>query len=241
MSTRPPARRQARLELDAALRRPLPRAEADALVSLLIGRGPALPHPHPLFGQPEAAGLLTGESLDHATTGSCVVQDADGGARLLVSSSLPPLPGLLEAGLDWLGGLLAAEAGAILGYVVPAAAHRHDLRLLVWDGQRPVPLPGCSLPEAGIEIGAEGCSLVAFTRAAGLPDPASTEREALAGAMRRVALAQLAGQSLPVSQSGLDGPLWQGAAALFRRWLAAAAAQYHGFTTAVPPLSLHLA
>lgn len=225
--------RESRLELDAALRRPLPRHEAEALVALLCGRPPAASHPHPLFRRSAAAALLTGESLDHATHGSRVVQEGMV-PRLTVSASLPPQPGLLEAGLDWLGGLLEAEPGTVLGFVVPPGSHRHDLRLVVWDGARPQPLG--ALLDAQAQV--EGCSMAAFQHAAGLPSP-DAEEALLAPVMRRVALAQLARQALPVSQAALDGPF--GGQALFRSWLAAAAARRQGFTTAAPPRVLEAA
>jgi len=221
-----PAPREARLELDAALRRPLPRHEAEALVALLCGHAPMGRHPHALFRHDGAAALLTGESLDHDTRGSRVLHEG-GVPRLAVSASIPPIPGLLEAGLDWLGGLLEAEAGAVLGFVVPPGSHRHDLRLVVWDGIRPLTLG--ALPEPSALAG--GCGMAAFQQAAGLPPP-EAEEAVLAPAMRRVALAQAARQALPVSQSALDGPF--AGQALFRAWLAAAAAHRHGFTTAAP-------
>lgn len=225
--------REARLELDAVLRRPLPRPEAEALVSLLLGRRPAGPHPHPLFRDPEAGLLLTGESLDHATRGSRVLQDARE-PRLEASASLPPRRALLEAGLDWLGGLVRAEPGDVLGFIVPPGSHRHDMRLLAWDGDRLRALG--ALPEPG-QIGG-GCSMAAFRGATGLPDPAGPEEEVWP-AIRRVALAQLRRQSLPVSQAALDGPF--AGAAQFRLWLAAAVGQRQGFTTAPPPRLLQAA
>lgn len=227
-----PQRREARLELDAALRCPLPRAEAEALVALLTGRA-APAHPHPLFRMPGAALLLTGESLDHETQGSRILQE-EGGPRLAASASLPPEPRLLEAGLDWLGGLLRAEPGDVLGYVVPPGSHRHDLRLLAWDGARLRPLG--ALPEAASLAG--GCSMVAFQRAGGLPAPDAPPEELLP-AMRRVALAQLQRRALPVAQGQLDGPF--DGQVLFRLWLAQAAARSQGFTTARPALVLEAA
>ncbi|MDJ0390397.1 hypothetical protein QMO56_19980 [Roseomonas sp. E05] len=224
------APRQSRLELDAALRCPLPRPEADALVALLMGRFPAAPPAHALFHHPDAAMVLTGESLDHATTGSRILQE-ETVPRLTVSASLPPQRGLLEATLDWLGGLLQAAPGEVLGFIVPPGSHRHDLRLLVWDGARPQPLG--SLPEAATMAG--GCSMAAFQRAAGLPEPGAPEAERMP-TMRRVALAQLRRQALPVSQALLDGPF--DGQILFRVWLAAAAAQRQGFSTRVSPLVL---
>lgn len=217
--------RQARLELDARLRRPLPRPQAEALVALLLGRPPVAPPPHPLFGQPAATLLLTGESLDHATTGSRILREAEGGDRLLASASLPPVPGLLEAGLDWLSGLLTAQAGAVLGYVVPPGSHRHDLRLLLWDGARLVVLPGLEAT-----LLAEACSMASFCAAADLPQPERAEPDSLEEAMRRVALALLAHQALPVCQALLDGPFLDGPM-LFRHWLALAAARSLGFRT----------
>ncbi|HWL84084.1 MAG TPA: hypothetical protein VNR89_24260 [Roseomonas sp.] len=224
------APRQSRLELDAALRCPLSRPEAEALVALLTGRRPVAPPPHALFHHPEAAMVLTGESLDHATTGSRILQEA-AVPRLTVSASLPPRPGLLEASLDWLGGLLQAAPGEVLGFVVPPGSHRHDLRLVVWDGARPRPLG--PLPETATLAG--GCSMAAFQRAAGLPGP-DTPAVELVPAMRRVALAQLGRQALPVAQALLDGPF--DGQVLFRVWLAAAAAQRLGFSTRVSPLVL---
>lgn len=222
--TAPP--RQARLELDAALRRPLPRDAAEALVALLAGRLPRPAPCHPLFQREEAALLLTGESLDHLTSGSRIVQEADG-PHLLASASLPPLRGLLEAALDWLSPLLQAEPGALLGYIVPPGGHRHDLRLLAWDGGRLCPLGRLPEPEEG------DCSPDSFRRAAGLPAPDAPEAQ-LAPAMRRVVLAQLARRALPVAQAQLDGA-YRGPAQ-FRAWLAEAAAFRHGFTTRAAPL-----
>ncbi|MXP65547.1 hypothetical protein E0493_19550 [Roseomonas sp. M0104] len=225
-----PVPRQARLELDAALRCPLPRPEAEALVALLTGRRPAAPPPHALFHHPEAVTVLTGESLDHATTGSRILQE-EAVPQLTVSASLPPRPGLLEAALDWLGGLLQATPGDLLGFIVPPGSHRHDLRLLVWDGSRPRPLG--PLPETATLAG--GCSMAAFQRAAGLPEPDAPAAE-LVPAMRRVALAQLQRRTLPVAQALLDGPF--DGQVLFRTWLAAAAAQRQGFSTRPSPLVL---
>lgn len=225
--------RQSRLELDAALRCPLPRQEAEALVALLMGRRPAQPPAHALFHHPAAAEVLTGESLDHATTGSRILQE-DAVSRLAVSASLPPQPGLLEATLDWLGGLLQAVPGTVLGFIVPPGSHRHDLRLLVWDGTRPRPLG--PLPEPGTQTG--GCSMAAFQRAAGLPAPDAAAAE-LEPTMRRVALAQLQRRALPVSQSLLDGPF--DGQILFRVWLAAVAAQRQGFSTRLSPMVLDAA
>jgi hypothetical protein len=225
------ALREARLELDAPLRRPLPRSEAEALVALLLGRRPVGSHPHPLFRDPEAALLLTGESLDHATRGSRVLQEAPA-PRLEASASLPPRPALLKAGLDWLGGLVQAQPGEVLGFIVPPGCHRHDMRLLAWDGRQLRPLG--ALPEPGSPGGT--CSMAAFCRATGLPDPmnpdAAVSDAAMSIAMRRVALAQLQRRALPVSQAALDGP-YDGAAQ-FRLWLTMAA-QRQGFTTAPPP------
>ncbi|WP_159999056.1 hypothetical protein [Roseomonas sp. 18066] len=225
--------RQARLELDAPLRHPLPRAEAEALVALLRGRAPPA-HPHPLFRLPEAALLLTGESLDHATAGSRLLRE-EAAPRLAVSTSLPPRPRLLIGALDWLSGLLEAEAGALLGFVVPPGSHRHDMRLLAWNGRRLVPLG--PLPDRLAAPGG-GCSMGAFQRAAGLP-AADAAPEELRPAMRRVVLAQLGRRALPVSQAALDGGFdGQG---LFRAWLAAAAAGLHGFRTGLGVAALDAA
>lgn len=224
------APRQARLELDAALRQPLPRPEAEALVALLCGRAPR--HPHPLFHHAAAAALLTGESPDHATSGSRLLQEA-AAPRLSISASLPPQPQLLGQALDWLGGLLRAEPGDLPGFVVPPGSHRHDMRLLAWDGRRLVPLG--ALPDP-LARPAGGCSMAAFQRASGLPAPhAAPEDEAgpLPAAMRRVVLAQLRRQALPVAQAELDGGF--DGQALFRVWLAAAAAAQHGFRTTLAP------
>ncbi|WBV45462.1 hypothetical protein [Pseudoroseomonas cervicalis] len=220
------APRQARLELDAALRHPLPRDAAEALVALLGGRAPHPAPCHPLFQRPEAALLLTGESLDHLTQGSRIVQEEDG-PRLLASASLPPARGLLEAALDWLSPLLRAEPGALLGFVVPPGSHRHDLRLLAWDGARLCPLGPLAEPAEG------DCSADAFRRAAGLPEPRAPAAQ-LAPAMRRVVLAQLSRRALPVAQAQLDGA-YRGPAQ-FRAWLAEAACWRHGFTTRAAPV-----
>ncbi|MFC3126113.1 hypothetical protein ACFOD4_13680 [Pseudoroseomonas globiformis] len=226
------APREARLELDVGLRRPLPRLEAEALVALLMGRKLGTDHPHRLFRDPEASLLLTGESLDHATRGSRVLHDM-ALPRLEVSASLPPRRLLLEAGIDWLGGLLQAEPGDVLGFLVPPGTHRHDMRLLVWDGARMRPLD--RLPETLLT---EAAALPAFQQAAALPDPSAPERELLP-AMRRVALAQLERRALPVSQTVLAGGFL--GAGHFRLWLAAAASRLHGFTTSVPPRLLQAA
>lgn len=214
----------ARLELDAPLRQPLPQADAIALVALLRGSlPPAAERPaHPLFQVAEAAQLLLGESLDHATSGSRIVQEAEG-PRLLASCSLPS-SGLLAAGLDWLGPLLALEAGDIAGFLVPAGSHRHDRRLLVWDGAALTPLGPGSVADGG-------CGAESFRRAAGLPPPA----EATAAQLRRVSLAQLRPFCLPVAQAALDGPFTQGQAC-FRDWLIEAAEARLGLTTRLPPL-----
>ncbi|MFC7611496.1 hypothetical protein [Teichococcus aestuarii] len=47
--------RHARLELDAPLRRPLPRPDAEALVALVMGRLPARPPAHPCSPCPRPA------------------------------------------------------------------------------------------------------------------------------------------------------------------------------------------
>lgn len=227
--------RHARLELDAPLRRPLPRLDAEALVALLMGRLPAKPPAHPLFSMPEAASILTGESLDHLTQGSRILQEEDG-PRLCVSASLPSWPGLLEASVDWLGEQLRLMAGEVAGYTVPAHSHRHDMRLLVWTGARLCPLG--PLPDLRGGALAGGCSLRAFQQAAGLPAPDEPE-EVVRPVMRRVALAQLRRQALPVSQALLDGP-FEGQV-LFRVWLAAAAEMSQGFSTAAVPMALHVA
>lgn len=219
------APRESRLELEAPLRHPLPLAEAQALVDLLGGRLPARPPAHPLFRHPDAATLLVGESLDHATGGSRVLQDAAGGGlRLAASASLPPCPALLSAGLDWLGGLLALQPGDVPGFIVPPGAGRHDLRLLAWDGTRLRPLD--ALPERVVP-GRTG--MVAFQQAAGLPDAAAPEGEQRLW-LRRVALAQLQNRSLPVSQARLDGA-WIDGAGLFRRWMAGVLARLDGLST----------
>ncbi|MBO1076119.1 hypothetical protein [Roseomonas marmotae] len=223
--------REARLELDAPLRHPLPLEEAQALVALLGGSIPCRPAAHPLFRHPDAASLLVGESLDHATRGSRVVQE-DGTARLLASASLPPCPVLLSAGLDWLGGLLALQPGEVPGFIIPPGAARHDQRLLAWDGERLRPLGPLPEPE---ETAPPRCSPTAFREAAGLPAPEATEPPILRLQLRRLALAQLRGQCLPVAQSRLDGPFHDGQA-MFRRWMAETLARLDGLTTTAPPL-----
>ena len=67
--------RQGRLELVAPLRLPLSAGDANALVALLDGGLPQALPPHPLFRLPEAATILTGESLDHDTHGSRLVRE----------------------------------------------------------------------------------------------------------------------------------------------------------------------
>jgi len=224
--------RESRLELDAPLRHPLPLAEAQALVDLLNGHLPARPPNHPLFRHPDATSLLAGESLDHATGGSRILQDASGGGlRLVASASLPPCPALLSAGLDWLGPLLALQQGDVPGFIVPPGAGRHDLRLLAWDGTRLRPLD--ALPEPVMPGRA---SFAAFQLAAGLPDAAAPEAEQRLW-LRRVALAQLQGRSLPVAQARLDGA-WRDGAGLFRCWMAGVLARLDGLTTAATP-ALH--
>lgn len=229
------ATREARLELDAPLRHPLPMQEAEALVALLSGCLPRQPPTHPLFRHPDAAGLLTGESLDHATRGSRIVQEAAGEARLLASASLAPCPALLSAGLDWLGGLLALRPGTVPGFIVPPGMDRHDLRLLAWDGARLRPLG--PLPEAD---GQPRCSFAAFREAAGLPLPEQEEDAVLRAQLCRLALAQLRGECLPVAQARLDGPFRDGQA-LFRLWMAQALAWLDGLSTATGPHLLHAA
>jgi hypothetical protein len=224
-------RRDARLEMAATLRHPLPLEDAEALVALLAGRLPRRAPDHTLFRHPEAALLLTGESLDHATTGARVVQE-NGEARLLVSSSLPPCPALLAAGLDWLGGILRLEAGEVPGFVVPAGAPRHDLQLLAWDGSRLRPLPE-GAPESPP---APRCSLQSFLAAAGLP-AMDEEPDVLRSALRRVALAQLEGRCLPVAQARLDGP-FEDRQGLFRLWMSQALFRLDGLGTAASPLTL---
>jgi len=227
-------RRDARLELAATLRHPLKLEDAEALVALLAGRAPRQAPHHALFRHPEATLLLTGESLDHATAGARIVQE-DGAVRLLVSSSLPPCPALLAAGLDWLGGILQLEAGEVPGFVVPAGAPRHDLQLLVWDGTRLRPLP----EGAAEQPLAPRCSLDAFAAAAGLPGLEEAPA-VLRTALRRVALAQVEGRCLPVAQALLDGPFGE-RQGMFRLWMARALWQLDGLGTAAPPLTLRAA
>jgi hypothetical protein len=217
--------RESRLELDAALRHPLPLREAEALVALLGGRMPRQPPPHPLFRHPDAALLLAGESLDHDTRGSRIVQES-GGTRLLASASLPPCPALLSAGLDWLGSLLELQPGDVPGFIVPPGMGRHDLRLLAWDGARLQPLG--PLPA---ENGSPRCSAAGFAAAAGLPAPDQDAPARLRPLLRRLALAQLDGRCLPVAQARLDGPFHDGQA-LFRLWMAGALFHLDGLTTA---------
>ncbi|MBC9207716.1 hypothetical protein IBL26_12800 [Roseomonas aerophila] len=227
-------RRDARLELAATLRHPLPLEDAEALVALLSGRAPRRTPDHALFRHPEATQLLTGESLDHATSGARIVQE-DGAVRLLVSSSLPPCPVLLAAGLSWLGSILRLEAGEVPGFVVPAGAPRHDLQLLVWDGTRLRPLPeGAAEPPL-----APRCSLESFAAAAGLPGWGEAPG-ILRAALRRAALAQVEGRCLPVAQARLDGPFGE-RQGMFRLWMARALWQLDGLGTAAPPLTLRAA
>jgi hypothetical protein len=227
--------REARLELDAALRHPLSMPEAEALVALLRGRRPDRPPASPLFRHPDLAALLTGESLDHATRGSRIVQEEDGRSRLLVSASLPPCPALLSAGLDWLGGLLALRPGDVPGFIVPPGHGRHDLRLLAWDGMRLRPLG--PLPR---EDGLPRCSTAAFRAAAGLPPPEQEDAKILRPLLHRLAMAQLRGDCLPVAQMRLDGPFRDGPAQ-FRQWMAEALACLDGLTTTSAPLLVQAA
>jgi hypothetical protein len=224
------ARRESRIELAAFLRQPLHPVEAHALAALLAGTQPSPAPDHPLFARAGAAGVLIGDSLDHDTQGSRLVREADARPMLLVSASLPAEPGLLGDSLGWLGGLLAAEPGDVLGFVVPPDCHRHDLRLLVWSAGRLVRLG--RVPEAAPSLflqGSADCTPAGFCRAAGLPQPDAAPAFLLP-AMRRVALALAERQALPVAQRLLDGPLREGQG-LFRAWLADAALMRHGFTT----------
>ncbi|MBK1656689.1 hypothetical protein [Paracraurococcus ruber] len=219
--------REARLDLDARL------GSADpALGALLRGE---VPHPlpaHPLFRHPAAMLLLTGESLDHATGGSRLVAEPDGGLRLIVSASLPADAEFLAAALDWLGGQVEAMPGDLLGFVVPPGSARHDMRLLAWHAGRLQPLP--PIPSPGFAPAGPGCSLASFLAATGLPPPEAAEEDLLPE-IRRVAAALAARRALPVAQARLDGPLMHGQAS-FLLWLQAVAAARLGFTTLVPAL-----
>lgn len=222
--------RQGRLELVAPLRLPLSAGDANALVALLEGGLPQELPAHPLFRLPEAATILVGESLDHDTHGSRLVREGELGPVLMVSASLPSVPGLLEQAVAWLGSLVTGAPGEVLGFVVPPDTHRHDMRLLVWHEDRLVRLG--AVPDPRDEIRLEGdasCSPRAFLRAAGLPPPDAPAEEVLP-AMQRVALALAERRALPVAQHLLDGPLRHGQG-MFRAWLADAALARHGFTT----------
>jgi hypothetical protein len=219
--------REARLELDASLRRPDP-----AILALLQGEAPRPLPAHPLFRHAAAPLILVGESLDHATTGSRLVREPDGGTRLIVSASLPADAVLLRAALDWLGGQIQAQAGELLGFVVPPGSDRHDMRLLVRHEDRLHPLP--RLPQPGFGPAGTGCSLAAFLDAAELPAPDAPDEELLP-AMRLVAASLAARRALPVAQARLDGPLAHGQAS-FLLWLDAAARLRHGFATKPPAL-----
>ncbi len=235
----PQAPRQARLDLDLPLRPGLPGPVMAALADLLAGR---VPQPlHPALAHPDARLLFRGESLDHATRGSCLLRDEDGGLRLQVSASLPLGPRAMEAVLDWAGGLIMAEPGTVPGFLVPADTHRHDMRLLVWseDGQLRALGPLRDHRHEILLDGPRPCSMAGFEAAAGLPaveDPATRE-DSLAIALRRVALAQAEGRALPVSQRLLDGTFLEGQG-LFRAWMRLAVQRLHGFTTEVPALFL---
>ena len=124
--------RHARLELSAWLHQPMAAGDAEALTSLLQGCWPKRPPLHPLFRRTAANMILTGDSLDHATQGSRVRQTVDRRLRLEVSASVPAVPHLLAHAVCWLGSMLAGEGGEVVGFVVPAVTHRHDMRLLVW-------------------------------------------------------------------------------------------------------------
>ncbi|MDO9713036.1 hypothetical protein [Paracraurococcus lichenis] len=221
------ALREARLELDARL------GTADpALAALLRGD---VPHPlpaHPLFRHPAAMLLLTGESLDHATGGSHLVAEPDGGLRLIASASLPADDSFLETALDWLSRQVEAAPGDLLGFIVPPGSGRHDMRLLAWHDGRLHPLP--AIPSPGFAPAGPGCSLAGFLAATGLP-PAEAPEEDLLPAVRRVAGALAARRALPVAQARLDGPLLHGQAS-FLLWLREVAAARLGFTTFVPAL-----
>lgn len=224
------ATRQSRLELVAPLRLPLSACDANTLVALLEGGLPQELPAHPLFRLAEAATILVGESLDHDTHGSRLVREAEAGPVLMVSASLPSVPGLLENALAWLGGLITGAPGDLLGFVVPPDTHRHDMRLLVWCDDRLVRLG--AVPDSQPEIRLEGdasCSPEAFLKAAGLPPPTAPAAEVLP-VMQRVALALAERRALPVAQQALDGPLRHGQG-MFRVWLADAALARYGFTT----------
>jgi hypothetical protein len=225
--------REARLELAATLRHPLPMPDAEALVALLGGRAARRAPPHPLFRHPDLTTLLAGESLDHATRGSRIVQDEAGAARLEASASLPPCPALLSGGLDWLGSLLALRPGDVPGFIVPPGMGRHDLRLLVWDGSRLRPL--ASLPD---DASSPRCSLDSFMRAAGLP-PMAEGPAAQRAVLRRVALAQLQGRCLPVAQRQLDGP-YRDRQGMFRLWMTQALLRLEGLSTAAAPMMVRM-
>lgn len=222
--------RQSRLELVAPLRLPLSASDAGALVALLEGGLPQELPAHPLFHHAEAASILVGESLDHDTRGSRLVREAEVGPVLMVSASLPGVPGLLENAVAWLGSLIAGVPGDVLGFVVPPDTHRHDMRLLVWCDDRLVRLG--AVPDARDELRLEGdasCSPAAFLRAADLPLPTAPAAEVLP-VMRRVALALAERQALPVAQQALDGPLRHGQG-MFRAWLTDAVLTRQGLTT----------
>jgi hypothetical protein len=221
------ALREARLDIDAPLRR-----LDQALVALLKGEMPRPLPVHPLFRNPAAALLFTGESLDHATTGSRLVREADGGIRLIASASLPADMALLDAALDWLSGQIEAPAGEALGFIVPPGSDRHDMRLLVWHEDRLHRLP--RPPQEGFAPAGPSCSLAAFLDAAELPAPEAPEEELLP-ALRRVAGSLAARRALPVAQTRLDGPFVHGQAS-FLLWLAAGAEALRGFTTRAPAL-----
>jgi hypothetical protein len=223
--------------MDAVLRHPLPLRDAEALVALLGGRLPLQPPPHPLFAHPDAAALLVGESLDHATGGSRIVQDAPGIPRFLASASLPPCPALLAAGLSWLGSLLALRPGDVPGFVVPPGMARHDLHLLAWNGENLQVLG--PLPADRIAVAEPVCSVESFRLAAGLP-ALDEDTVILRQALRRVALAQLQGRCLPVAQKRLDGPFRDGQA-LYRLWMAGVLASLDGLSTVTPPMLVQAA
>ncbi len=224
--------RHARLELSAWLHQPMAAGDAEALTSLLQGCWPKQPPLHPLFRRAAANMILTGDSLDHATQGSRVRQTVDRRLRLEVSASVPAVPHLLADAVSWLGSLLAAEAGEVVGFVVPAETHRHDMRLLVWREGRPVWLgPAPDTRHCILLEGSAACSPAAFLQATGLPSPLLLTED-LPAAMREVATALSQRQALPVAQSALDGPLRDGQA-MFTAWLIAAAFTRHGFSTAL--------
>jgi hypothetical protein len=233
----PILRRDARLELDAPLRTSLSPSDRQAIASLLQGARPSPAPPHPFFALPQATKVFSGSSLDHATSGSRVTRDgAD--HRLQISSSFPPVPALLPAALSWLSSLVDLIPGDIGGFIVPAGAPRHDMRLLIWDGASLQPLSGVPNRRHTVDTGlTPECSDAAFRTAAALPPAAEATRQEA----QQLALGLISAKPPLINWSLLDGPLPDGAVVRLREWLITYAAIALGLSAEPPPPLVHLA